>query len=79
MCFGRPATSPRMPCAASAVAQRVLDLFDEALAAAALVVEQARDLLVGLGLQVAEREVLQFPLQLPDAEAIGERRMDVAR
>jgi hypothetical protein len=68
-----------MPCAASASRSCVLHLFDEALAAAALVVEQARDLLVGLRLEVTEREVFEFPLQLPDAEAVGERRVDVAR
>ena len=61
------------------IAQRRLDLFDVALAARALVVEQARDALVGVGFELAEREVLQFPLQLPDAEPVGERRVDVAR
>ncbi len=45
----------------------------------ALRLEQARDLLVPLRLQVAEREVLQLPLDLPDAEAVGERRVDLHR
>src|SRR5690606_28147055 len=50
-----------------------LDLLDVALAAGAVVVEQRRDATVGLGLQVAEREVLQLPLELPDAEPVGQR------
>ena len=51
---------------------------DVAFAAAAVVVEQARDALVGLGFQRAKREVLQFPLQLPDAEPVGQRCVQVA-
>jgi hypothetical protein len=54
-------------------------MLDVPLAVGALFVQQPRDALVGVGLQVAERQVLQFPLQLPDAEAVGQRRMDVAR
>ena len=79
MCFGRPATSARSDCAASASPSMRDDLCDVALAAAALVVEQARDALVGIRFEVAEREVLEFPFQLPDAEPVGERRVDVAR
>ena len=79
MCFGRPATSARDACAASASRERARRLRDVALAAAALLVEQARDALVGVGLEVAERQVLELPFQLPDAEPVGERRVDVAR
>ena len=61
------------------IAERARDLRDVALAAAALVVEQARDALVGIRFEMAEREVLEFPFQLPDAEPVGERRVDVAR
>src|SRR5690606_25495210 len=55
-----------------------LDLLDVAFSVAALAVEQAGDAAVGVGFQVAEREVLELPLELPDAEAVGQRRMDVA-
>ena len=33
---------------------------------------------VGVRLEEAERQVLQLPLQLPDAQAVGQRRVDVA-
>src|SRR5882724_3949420 len=52
---------------------------DCALALAAAVVEQAGDALVEPGLEVAERQVFQLPLELPHAETIGERRVDVER
>jgi hypothetical protein len=52
---------------------------DELLALAALLVELLGDLLVGIGMQEAEREVFQFPLQFPDAEAVGERRIEFQR
>ena len=37
------------------------------------------NLVVLLGLEVAEREVLELPLQLPDAQPVGERRVDLHR
>ena len=52
---------------------------DVSLALGALLVEHLRDLLVELGLEKAEREVLKLPFELPDAQAIGERRVDVER
>jgi hypothetical protein len=52
----------------------LLGVGDEALAVGALLVEQAGDAAVGLGLQVAEGEVLQLPLELPDAQPVGQRR-----
>src|SRR6266849_9291107 len=54
-------------------------LFDETLALAAAILEQAGDALVELGLEVAERQVFQLPLELPHAEAIGQGRVDVER
>ncbi|MNN06033.1 hypothetical protein D3C81_1188120 [compost metagenome] len=39
--------------------------------------QQLGDLLVLLGLQVAERQVLQLPLDVADAQAMGQRRVDV--
>jgi hypothetical protein len=45
----------------------------------ALLVEHLGDALVGVRVEEAEGQVLQLPLQLPDAEAVGERRIDVER
>ncbi len=59
------------------VGQLLLHLLDEAFAGAALVGQQRRDATVGLRLQVAERQVFQFPLELPDAQPVGQRSMDV--
>ena len=56
--------------------QHVLDV---AFAVDALVVEQARDLLVGVRLKNAKREVFELPLQLPHTQAIGQRRENIAR
>jgi hypothetical protein len=50
--------------------------FDEVLALRALFVEHARDALVGLGFEVAEGQVFELPFHLPDAEAVGQRRVD---
>ena len=79
MCFGRPVTSAAIPAAA-------ISRFNVAIASAmnpsrsgAPLVELARDPLVELGLEEPEREVLELPLELPDAEPVGERRVDVER
>ena len=50
---------------------------DVLLALDAPLVEHLRDALVNLGFEVAERQVLELPLQLPDAEAVGERGIDI--
>jgi hypothetical protein len=51
--------------------------LDELLALDAALVELFRDALVGVRFEEAEGEVLQLPLQVPDADAVGERRVDV--
>ena len=51
---------------------------DVALAPGALLVQLGGDLLVDLRLQVPECQVLQLPLELPDAQPVRQRRMDVA-
>ncbi len=58
--------------------QLLLHVLHVALARHAGFVHFARDAAVGFRLQVAERQVLQLPLQLPDAQPVGQRRMDVA-
>ena len=65
--------------AAQLVAQAPAKTLDAALALDARLVEHAGDRLVLLGLQEAKRQVLDLPLDLPDAEAIGERREDLHR
>ena len=59
-------------------AQLRLDLLDVAFAAHAVVIQRAGDTQIILSLQDAEGEILQLPLQLPDAKTVGQRRMDVA-
>ena len=50
---------------------------DEGLALDPLFFQQARDLLAAVGLQETERKVFHFPLDLPDAEPVGQRRVQV--
>ena len=54
-------------------------IADELLALAALLVEHPGDFLVNVRVQETERQVLQFPLQFPDAEAVGQRRVEFER
>ena len=58
--------------------QRAFQLLDVALALGAARLERGRDVLVLGGLQIAEREVFELPFQLPHAEPVGERRVDLA-
>ena len=59
--------------------ERRLDVLDVVLAIEPALVEQPGDLLVGLGLERAQREVFELPLELPDAEPVGERREQILR
>jgi hypothetical protein len=54
-------------------------LIDGALANLTARGELLRDLFVLLGLEVFEREVLELPLDLPDAEPVGQRCVDLER
>ena len=54
------------------------ELVDVGLAVNPLLVEEARDLLVDVGMQVAEGEILKLPLELSDAESVRERRVNRA-
>ncbi len=53
--------------------------LDEALAFCAFFVKRFGDPEVGVGIEIAERQILEFPLELPYAEAIRECRVDFAR
>ncbi len=57
--------------------ERRLDLFDILLAVEAAFVEELGDLLVGLGLECPQTEILQLPFELPHAEPVGQRREQV--
>ncbi len=78
MCFGRPLISAPIPCSARALCRAGGDRGDVPLAPGALLVQLGGDLLVDLRLQVPECQVLQLPLELPDAQPVRQRRMDVA-
>ncbi|RMS15574.1 hypothetical protein ALP72_05645 [Pseudomonas coronafaciens pv. coronafaciens] len=53
------------------------DFADEALAVQPALVQQLGDLLVLVGLEVAERQVFQLPLDVTDAQAMRQRRVDI--
>ncbi len=53
------------------------DVADEALAVQPAFMQQLGDLLVLIRLQVAEGQVLQLPLDVTDAQAVGQRCIDV--
>ncbi|RMQ54470.1 hypothetical protein ALQ01_05585 [Pseudomonas savastanoi pv. glycinea] len=53
------------------------DVADEALAVQPALVQQLGDLLVLIRLQVAERQVFQLPLDMPDTQTMGQRCIDV--
>ncbi len=78
MCLGRPVTSAAMRSLASASCSNDAHPFDVSLAVRALGVQRRRDPPIFHGLELAEGEILELPLQLPDAEAIGERCVEVA-
>ncbi|VTS20737.1 Uncharacterised protein [Streptococcus dysgalactiae subsp. equisimilis] len=50
---------------------------DVLLAIQSALVQQLGDLLVLVGLEVAEGQVFQFPLDMPDTQAVGQRCIDV--
>jgi hypothetical protein len=78
-CLGRPCTSARRPAAASSGLELAPRGLDAGLARGARLVEQPRDAPVLVGLQEAERQVLQLPLDLPDAQPVGQRREHLLR
>ena len=59
--------------------ERLAHLRDQRLALAALGRDQLRERLVRLGLEVLEGEILELPPHLRHAEAMRERRVQVAR
>ena len=53
------------------------DLLDRGAPGRALLGEQFADLAVGVGLELTKGEILEFPLDLPDAQAVGQRGEDL--
>ena len=73
-CFGRPCTCASTPGGSELGAQALAGLAHGLFAMRARLVELARDVRVVGWLQKAKRQILQLPLDLPDAQAIGQRR-----
>ena len=61
------------------VGEDALDLLDVGLAGLAPCLELAGQAPVGLAFELLEGEVLELPLDLPDAQALGERGVDLRR
>ena len=61
------------------VFDRAAELDDVLLAVDALFRERRGDAAIVVGLQEAERQVLELPLELPESEPIGQRREHFAR
>jgi hypothetical protein len=68
-----------MPSSCELARQVLAGLVDVALALLALLGHEPLDLLVLARVQGREREVLELPLDRVDAEAVGDRRVDVER
>ena len=79
MCLARPWISASIPCLRSSSCKISSHLRHVLLACAALGVQQLGDELVLVRLQVAEREVFELPLDLPDAQPRRQRRVDLHR
>lgn len=77
MCFARPLRSACTPVAARASLSLAHHVGDVLLAIQSALVQQLGDLLVLVGLEVAEGQVFQFPLDMPDTQAVGQRCIDV--
>ncbi|MNQ60666.1 hypothetical protein D3C85_749530 [compost metagenome] len=75
--FGPPADVGLDPGGFQFQAQVAHHIIDVLLAIQPALVQQLGDLFVLLGLQVAERQVFQLPLDMADAQAMGQRRIDV--
>ncbi len=76
----RPARRSWRRCRRSSSSARSVrfQVVDIALAFGTAHLERGGDVLVVARLQVAERKILQFPLQLPHAQPVGERRIHLA-
>jgi hypothetical protein len=79
MCLGRPLILPAISDSASFFSSVVDRRLDEAGPLFAASRQGGPDLAIDVRLQLAQREVLELPLELEDAEAVGQRRVDLER
>ncbi len=77
MCFGRPVISARHAGRTELARQDRDDVLDVALPVEPALVQHRRDGLVSRGLQRAQAQILELPLQLPDAQPVGQRREEI--
>ena len=77
--LGAARISASIPTSSSSLGQGLHDLLDLALALLALLGDPADQIVIVLGLEVAQGQVLELPLEAPHAQAVGERRVDVQR
>ena len=75
----RPVTMAVVPDFGELAGELLLDLGDQMAVAVGERIEPLADELVGLGIELAERQVLQLLAQAVHAHAAGERRIDVER
>ena len=76
----RPSISTTGTCASASLAAIVVfSSLDQPFGGAALRVDLGAQRFVGLRLEVAERQLLELVLHLAHPEAVGDRRVDVAR
>ena len=66
-----------MPASVERLAEHLHRPLDVRLAGPAVALELGRQAPVGLRLEHLEAEVLELPLELPDAQALGQRRVDL--
>ena len=79
MCLARPLTSASMPCFASSSLTIWQTSATYCSRTPRFTSSISRDALVVLRLEVAEGQVFQLPLDLPDAQAVRQRRVDLHR
>ena len=79
MCFGRPLISAVISASESvrSSSPRTSSMYPSRSARCRA--QPACDPAVVLGLRITERQVLELPLELPDPQPAGERRIDLAR
>ena len=75
--LGAPADLEGEPGVAQHLGKLLFHLGDELVPFHPLAIQQAGDLAVGISVQVAEGQVLQFPLELAYAQSMRQRRVDI--
>ncbi len=79
MCFGRPVISAVMPAWERSVPSLFEDLLDLTFAVRAALGQVLGDFFIFFRVHVAESQVFQLPLDLPDPKAVGQGSKDIQR